>query len=221
MSNKLKVLLGIIVAFVWWYVSNPIAISVTGVGMVKVPATYLVSQITIVTSGKDAANALLTLNNKILTARTVLKRSGVAEENISQAHSQVTPAAMAAAGATGYQASVTMVFKSKDISGMDNLVSNLYANGATLISQPVFQTENPEGAEQEAMKQAMSKADLEAKSFAASKWRLVRKIVAVQQASSGTSAQSTIKDGGNSDLEVASNGSVQIARAVQVTYRMW
>ena len=71
------------------------------------------------------------------------------------------------------------------------------------------------------MKEAMSKAEIESKYFAKSKWKLIRKIVAVTQASSGTSAQTAVKDSLSKDEMIIANGGVEIAKAVQVTYKMW
>lgn len=211
----------VLVALLWWYVSNPIIISVTGSGIVTVPASYGVSQVTVVAIGTDAGGAIAVLQGKIASVRTVMTNNNVTEENISQSQPQITPAALVVAGASGYQASTTLSFKTRYVADISNLITNLYANGATVVSQPVYLVENQEEAERTAMKEAMSKAEIESKYFAKSKWKLIRKIVAVTQASSGTSAQTAIKDSLSQDEMIIANGGVEIAKAVQVTYKMW
>ena len=222
-GNK-KILMGlsaVLVALLWWYASNPIIISVTGSGIVTVPASYGVSQVTVVAIGVDAGSAIAVLQGKIASVRTVMTNNNVTEENISQSQPQITPAALVVAGASGYQASTTLSFKTRYVADISNLITNLYGSGATVVSQPVYLVENQEEAERTAMKEAMSKAEIESKYFAKSKWKLIRKIVAVTQASSGTSAQTAVKDSLSKDEMIIANGGVEIAKAVQVTYKMW
>lgn len=67
----------------------------------------------------------------------------------------------------------------------------------------------------------MNKAEQEGKVFARSKMKLIRKIVGVQQVSSGSTSQAVVKDSNAVDQVLSANGGLQIAKAVQVTYKMW
>lgn len=214
-------IVAVVISLLWWYVSNPITISVTGSGKVVVPASSATSSVTVAATGVDAASAITTLNTKIESVRQIMIKGNVTDDNIAQSQPQVTPAALVVAGATGYQATATIAFKTRYVSDLPNLIGQLYANGATVVAQATYLAENQEESERTAMKQAMEMANTEAKYFARSKWKLIRKIVAVQQASSGTSSQAAVKDSTSKDEMVIANGGVQIAKAVQVTYRMW
>ncbi len=221
-SKQLFVVIAAVVGlFIWWYVSNPITISVTGSGKVVVPASSATSSVTVAATGVDAASAITTLNTKIASVRDVMLKGSVTEDNIAQSQPQVTPAALVVAGATGYQATAIIAFKTRYVSDLSNLISQLYGGGATVVAQATYLAENQEESERTAMNQAMEMANTESKYFARSKWKLIRKVVAVQQASSGTSSQAAVKDSTSKDEMVIANGGVQIAKAVQVTYRMW
>jgi len=224
-NSSKKYIFGVIVllvfGFIYWYVSNPIVISVTGSGKVVVPASSATCSVTVVATGVDAATAITILNTKTASVRAAMLEGSVSEDNIAQSQPQVTPAALVVSGASGYQASVNIAFKTKYVSDLPNLIGKLYANGATVVAQATYLAENQEESERVAMSQAMEKANNEAKYFARSKWKLFRKIVAVQQATSGISSQSAVKDSTSKDEQIIANGGVQIAKAVQVTYRMW
>ncbi len=211
----------LVLSFGWWYVSNPITISVSGSGKVVVPASSATSSVTVAATGVDAPSAIATLNSKIVSVRQAMIKGNVTEDNIAQSQPQVTPAALVVAGATGYQATVTIAFKTKYVSDLSNLTSQLYAAGATVVSQATYLAENQEDSERGAMEEAMKMAEKDAKYFARKNWKIIRKIVAVEQASSGTSSQAAVKDSTSKDEMVIANGGVQIAKAVQVTYRMW
>ncbi len=216
------IVLGIIItSLIWTYATNPIVISVSGTGSVTVPATYAISQITMAATGADAGSAITALQSKINNVKTILTNNNVVEENIAQSQPQVTPAALVVAGASGYQATEIISFKTKYITDMPSLVTNLYANGATVVAQPTYLAENQEVAERTAMQEAITKADTESKFFTRSRFKFIRKIVAIQQASSGSTAQSVIKDSQSQNAEIVANGGIKIGQAVQVTYKIW
>jgi len=215
-------LIGLLVlGFAYWYVSNPIVISVTGAGVVTVPATYVSSSVTLAVTGENPNDTLSAFNTKATAVRELLMKAGVTEENISQTQPQITPSALVVAGAKGYQATATMSFKTRYVTDIGKMTVDLYNNGATVVSQPIYQVENQEIAEQEATKEAMSKAEKEGKIFARSKMKLIKKIVGVQQVSSGSTSQAVVNDSKSENQLLNASGGVQIAKAVQVTYRMW
>ena len=211
----------LVLGWIYWYVSNPIVISVTGAGIVTVPATYVSSQITLAATGENPNDTLSAFTAKASGVRDLLIKSGVTEDNISQTQAQLTPSALVLAGAKGYQATATLSFKTRYVTDIGKLTVDLYNNGATVVSQPVYQVENQEVAEQEATKEAMSKAEKEGKIFAGSKMKLIRKIVGVQQISSGSTSQAVVNDSKAENQILNASGGVQIAKAVQVTYKMW
>lgn len=211
----------LVLGWIYWYVSNPIVISVTGAGIVTVPATYVSSQITLAATGENSSDTLSAFTAKMSGVRDLLIKSGVTEDNISQTQAQLTPSALVLAGAKGYQATATLSFKTRYVTDIGKLTVDLYNNGAAVVSQPVYQVENQEVAEQEATKEAMSKAEKEGKIFARSKMKLIKKIVGVQQISSGSTSQAVVNDSKAENQILNASGGVQIAKAVQVTYKMW
>lgn len=211
----------LIFSFLYLWVTNPIIISVTGTGSITVPATYAISQVTVAVVGADPNNSILTLENKVSSLRKIMNKNNVLDVNIAQSQPQLTPAGLLQPGATGYQASQVLSFKTKSITDISGLIVKLYDAGATIVTQPTYEAESQEQAERTAINEAMAKADAEAKSFAKTHWKLIRRIATVQQASSGTVAQTVVKDSKSSNLEIANIGGLLISKAVQVTYKIW
>ena len=156
--------------------------------------------------------------------RDFLKSKGVADSDIAQSQITAVPAGMVTPGAGGFQATVTMAAKTVHVSSISSLVSDLYTNGAVVVSQPVLSIENQDSLEQQAFDSALKDAKSQASSIGNRNWKFIRKIVSVSQVSSPSTSTSTTKadtlTGANSQI-AATNGVFKIVKAVSVSYKMW
>lgn len=226
--NLKKVLLLAGMAFLaltlWTYVSSPLLVTVTGSGEVSVPATNATLSFTLTANDNSISNAVSSVQGKADTMRSFLKTKGVAEGDIAQSQVTAVPAGLVSAGATGFQATVSMAAKTKNVANVPGLVADLYTNGALVVAQPVLSVENQDTLDQRALDTAMRDAGDQASKIGNSKWKFIRKIVSISQVSSPTTSTSTTKadaitSAGNSIA--ATNGVFKIVKAVSVSYKMW
>ncbi len=216
MSNKLPIwLVGLlaivfIVGGVWIF--SPAEVTVVGTGIVTVPANLATFSVTVVATGDDPATALVSARDKVKNIRTVLTSINIAPESVASTEVGVVPASATVVGAKGYQASSTVTVKTSNVAMVGEMVVKMYEAGASIVSQPSISFEKQTELEQEATKKAMDSAKDQLKATVG--FRPLKKIMSVEQASSGSNAgliQNT--DGQASGFEVA--------KVVSVTYRVW
>ncbi len=201
----------VIVAFGMW-VFSPTEVTVTGVGKVSVPATEATFNVTLAASNDVAGDALAGLRSKVEVVKGKLSEAGINADNVSETQVTLTPSAAIVANAKGYQALTTLTVKTKNVPVAADLVVEMYKNGATVVSQPVVAVDQLEKLEKAALKEALDKAKTSLSDTVG--MRPVRKIISIQQASSGNVATTT--------KEVADNkGEFEVSKAVSVTYRVW
>ena len=94
------------------------------------------------------------------------------------------------------------------------MVSQLYSAGAIVVAQPVLSADKQQELEAQAMNEAMADAKKQANDLAKKNRKLIKKIVLITQASSASTATITSK------TESLGN-EFKIAKAVQVSYKMW
>lgn len=200
-------------------------VTVTGNGEASVPATSATVSFTVSESDPNSAElAISKVGEKALSFRSYLITKGIAEGDIAQSQVTAVPAGLVTAGASGYQASISMAAKTVHVSNASDLVSGLYSQGALVVAQPVLAVENEQNLDNQAFDAAIKDADSQAKRIGLLKWKLIRKLVNVSQASSPTTSTSTTKAdalAGANDPTAASNGVFKIAKTVSATYAMW
>lgn len=215
MDNKRIWLVGLTViasiVFGMW-VFSPTEVIVTGTGKVSVPATSATFNVTVTAVNDSASVALTELRTKVGNLKKILGEINITGENIAETQVTLTPSAAVVAGAKGFQAMETITIKTTNVAMAGEMVVNMYASGATLVSQPVVSVENQEKLEAEALDSAMKKA--KASLIETVGFRPIRKIIGIQQASSGSTATSTMVGSDN-------KGTFEVVKAVQVTYRVW
>ena len=210
--------------FAWMYLSSPLLTNVTGVGEVSAPATNATISFSITANDATAQNAITNVNAKALSMTEFLKTKGIAGSDIAEGEVTAVPAGLITQGATGFQASITMAAKTTHVSTISTLISELYINGAVVVSQPVLSVENRADLEQTAYETAMSDARSQAGKIALSNWKLLKKIVAITQTTSGGTSTATTKPGGTdtgASQTAVENGVFKIGKTVTVTYKMW
>lgn len=228
MTRKKGILIAITVAvivFIYIYVTSPMVVTVTGTGEVAVPATNATLSFTLSTSDAGSSqNAISNVNAKALAMRTFLTGKGISEGDIAQSQVTAVPAALITAGSSGYQATISMAAKTSHVADISTLISNIYAQGAMVVSQPILSVENQDKLEQQAFDSAMKDAKSQADKIASSNWKFIKKIISISQVSSPTTSTSTTKadtlTSANSPV-AATNGVFKIVKAVSVSYKMW
>lgn len=208
---KIGLMILAVVALGMW-VFSPTEVVVTGIGKVSVPATSATFNVTISTTS-DSANAALTdLRAKVAAIKKTLSDINIGADNITETQVSLTPAAAVVASAKGFQAMTTLTVKTSNVVMASEIVVNMYASGATIVSQPVVSVEDQAKLEAEALREALKNAKSNLGQTVG--LRPIRKVVGIEQASSGNTATS---------LKVAKDnkGAFEVVKAVSVTYRVW
>lgn len=205
--------LALIVAVIFgMWVFSPTDVVVTGVGNVSVPATTATFNVTVSASNDSSGDSLKTLRAKVDAIKQKLASTGIGSENITETPVTLTPAAAIVASAKGYQALTTLTVKTSNVGVASDLVVSMYEGGATVVSQPVVSVQDQDKLEKQALREALGKAKQSLSDTVG--FRPIRKIIGIQQASSGNTATSTKTTADNS-------GEFEVTKAVSVTYRVW
>lgn len=199
------------VVFGMW-IFSPTEVVVTGVGKVSVPATSATFNVTVSSTNDSASAALSDLRTKVSGIKKTLSDINIGAENITETQITLTPGAAIVASGKGFQATSTLTVKTANVPMVSEIVVNMYASGATVVSQPVVSVEDQDKLEAEALKGALKEAKKSLRSTVG--LRPIKKVVAIQQASSGNVATTT-------KIVEDNKGEFEVVKAVQVTYRVW
>lgn len=208
----------------WQWVTSPMIVTVTGSGVVSVPANSATVTFAVLSSDPTAQGAINAVSSKASDIKNFLKGSGIAEEDITTSQVTAVPTSLTTTGGTGFRASVTMSAKTIHITDIPNLISSLYSRGVAAVSQPVLSVDNENSLDAQAYESAMKDAGQKAGSIAAKNWKLIKKVVLVSSQSSGTTSttSSTADTLTQANNQVAAqNGVFKITEAVSVSYKMW
>ncbi len=205
--------LGLMVIYQW--ISNPVYISVSGTGEVSVPATKAIVSLSLSETDSTPEGALIKVQNKAITMRDYMKQKGFTE--IVTTQPQLIPASMIVSGMNGYQVSVTMGGSTTQLHELNTIVAGFYSMGATVVSQPTLAVEDEAKLGDEALSDALKRADEQAKQLARKNWKMFRLVASVEQADSGVTSTSTSEG----TAEVTGGDTFKITKAVSVTYRLW
>lgn len=209
--------LGLMLAYQW--ISNPVLISVSGVGEVSVPATKAIVSLTLTESDSTADGALTKMQQKATSIRDYMMQRGFAE--IVTTQPQLVPASLVAPGMSGYTVSVSMGGSTTQLENLNKIVAGFYGMGATIVSQPILAVEDEAKLAEKALAEALKRADDQAKQMAWKQWKLIRLVAAVEQADSGVTSTATSEKNPLAGEEVESGDIFKISKAVSVTYRLW
>lgn len=216
---------GVMFLLVFWaWITNPMIVTVTGTGNVSVPATNATVSFTLSATSDTIQGAVSSVSSKADEMRNYLRSKGVAEGDIAQTQVTAVPAALVTQGASGFQATISMAAKTIHVTEISNIISDLYTNGAAVVSQPVLSVESQDQLAQQAFDSAMKDARSQADKIASSNWKLIKKVVSVSLATSASTSNSTTKADAltnANDSTAATNGVFKIAKAVSVNYKMW
>lgn len=197
-------------------ISSPVIVSFTGIGEETVQASKATITFVISTTDTDVDASIKSSREKADAFKFMLLNNGVTSENISSSEASVAP--VASSSPLVYQTAVSISFSTTNVSTLDELISLLYSNGAVYVSQPTLTAGDQNSLEHKALKKAMRDAKEKADLFAGENMKFVKKIVAVEQQTSGTTSTATI---GSNSKDNNSNGSFIMSKAVSVSYKMW
>lgn len=221
MENNRRYVFGflaiLVLFFVYRYVTNPLVVTVTGTGKVVVPASVANLSVTILETADTVEKVESAARVKIASLRLAMVTGGMNEKSLSQTEMQITPLSAVVSGTKGYSAQVQISGQTSDLATLSSLVVRLYSAGAAIVSQPVIQVENQQDLENQALKQALADASSNVKQISSGKRKLLRKMVALNQATTGTTSINT--------RTVDNNGtntpSVEVVKVVSAVYQLW
>lgn len=213
-----------VLIFVFQWVSSPMIVTVTGQGEVSAPAESATLTFTVTGNSDGTEKAITAVKGKVVNIKESLKTLGVPESDIYESQVATYPASAVTQGASGYTAVSTMGVKTVQINNLDGIVSSLYTQGATLVSQPVLSIDSSDTLENEAFNIAVKNAKKKASAIAFKNLKFIRKIVLIEQASSNPSSTVTTKADTASQIEQDISpdaGVIKITKSVSVSYKMW
>lgn len=219
-----SVTLVIFLSIFWQWISSPMIVTVNGIGEVSVPATYATISFSLTSTDNSIQNAISNVNAKALTIRELLKNRGIAEGDIAEGQVTAVPSNLVTEGSSGYQAVIQMAAKTTNVAEISSLISELYNNGVLVVSQPILSVENQDVLEKQAFDNALADAKKDANAISLANLKFIRKIIAINQAtSSNTSTATTKADAATESLDAtaAQNGVFKIVKSVSVSYKMW
>lgn len=217
-------LLFVVGAIFWTWISSPMVVTVTGTGEVSVPATSATVSFSVTSNDSTSQGAISIVKARGETIRQMLLTSGILEEDIVESQLTVVPASLVTPGTSGYQAQIVMGIKTIHVTNISDLISNLYNQGVTVVSQPVLAVEDVDELEAKAVDEALKDAKKEANKIGLKNFKFIKKMVAMaQQSSESTSTSSSKADAVTQAAsgQTAQNGVFKIVKAVAVSYKMW
>jgi len=204
------------------WLDRPTLITVIGEGKVQVKPELVKFTLAVRNTAPSATLAMADNNRLVRDLVLVLKNAGVQEEDIRLAYVRVIPP-QTALGQTNYQAVNSASVTLRDISQFDNLAMQLYANGATSISNIVFTTENSRDLEKQAVAKAIKEAKQRAQELAkASGKRLGRmvSIATVEAGEAGALSGKANKESGFGGAITASPAQIEITRQASIVFEL-
>ena len=221
MEDNRKYLYGfigvLILFFVYRYVSNPLVVNVTGTGKVSLPASSASVVATVIESGSSADLVESAIKAKVAAVRLAMVTNGVKETSLTQTEMQITPLSAVVSGAEGFSAQVSVAGELSDVTNLSGVIVKLYSAGASIVSQPVIEVGDQKDLEGQALKVALQDADKNLKLVSKMRWKMFKKMVNIQQASSGNAATNTKVE----TVDGNTTTSIELVKAVSVTYHLW
>ncbi|MFC1710389.1 SIMPL domain-containing protein [Patescibacteria group bacterium] len=223
-KSVFKMVLGVlVVVFLWFLITNPLVITVTGSGEISTMPDSAVISFVVSSRNSNPQAATSAVLGKVALMKTILERYGL-EEDLVQSQVTVLPPALTQIENT-YDASITVSAKVVDYGKAGELVALLYTNGADIVTQPILSVDDTDMLEKEALDKAMDDAGKQANMIAMRNWKLFKRKVAVTQVTTPTTSSVTSKTApqGLAPEEGIPDSSetFKVAKVVSVVYKMW
>jgi uncharacterized protein YggE len=215
LSYLLAVLLLI---FTYSWITSPLVMSVTGVGEVSVPAENAVLTFTLASNKVSPSEAVTDVKNNITNVKNSLKNLGIGDSDVYESQVAVTPSE------SGFQATVNMGLKVNSISNLDQLTTSLYGMKAIVVSQPQLSVKDSQKVQDEVYQIALKDAKSKANKMALKNWKLIKKIVLIQESETPTTTSITkqANEADQTELNIdSSTGLIKFSKVLSVTYKLW
>lgn len=167
-------------------VTNTVTASGTGTSQ-AVPDTAEMS-FGVVTTSADAKSALDDASKAAAQIAAAVKKQGIAAEDIQTQDVSVYPQTTDQDGkqvVTGYQASLSVSVKVRDIAKLGEVISAANAAGANSISGPSFTVADPAPARAKAIDEAVADARTSAEAMAAAAGKSVGDVLSMSSSDAG------------------------------------
>ncbi len=210
--------------FTYSWITSPMIITVIGSGEVSSKAETATLTFSLSANGENPQVASSNLKATIAKIKGTLSTSGIPESDIFESQISTLPASAVVAGGTGFQSSTSLGLKTDKLTSLDGITNNLYAMGAMVVTQPVLSVGNVETLEKEAYNLAIKDAKKKAGSIAFSNWKLIKKIVLIEQSQTQPTSTVTTKADTASQAEKnisPDDGLIKIKKVVSVSYKLW
>jgi len=203
----------------WWtkrqYFDKPTLITVVGEGRIKVQPEMVRFTITVLNNASSSTQAIVDNNHLVQKLISVLRSSGVDNNDISLAYVRVV------SSQNQYQASNNVEATLKNLAKLDNLIIELYANGAKSITNIIFTTQNSKDLEQ-AIALAIKDAQDRAKELAKATKKMLGRQVSITTVEMGEASALT-GEASQADLAGVTSSSpsqIEIARQVSIVFEL-
>lgn len=220
----LYALIAVVAIFSYEWISSPMVITVTGVGSVSAPAESGSLTFSLSANADSPENSLNSIKNNVIKVKSSLGQLGIPESDIFESQASVVPASTVLPGATGFQSTVSMGLKTKKVTIMDRIIATLYSNGATVVSQPVLTVQQKDKMERDSFNLAFKDAKSKAWALQLSNFKIIKKVVLVQESQNQSASTVTTKADTTSQVtgNVSPNdGLIKVNKVVSVSYKMW
>lgn len=214
----------LLLIFAYSWIMSPLVITVTGVGEVSAPAENAVLTFSLSTNKENPNDAVAEVKSLVSNVKDSLKSFGVGDSDVYESQVAVVPAGAVVAGATGFQATVSMGLKVNSVSNLDSLTASLYGMGAQVVSQPQLSVEDSKKLESEAYALALKDAKSKANATALKNWKLIKKIVLIQESQTPVTTTVTKQAGEIDSVELnvdPNTGLIKFSKVLSVSYKLW
>jgi len=212
-------LVGLLVKVTWF--DKITMITVVGEGKVKVAPQMVKFSVAVLNISSTSTQALADNNRMVRDVVSILKTSGIAEADIQLSYVRLVPP-QASLGQTSWQAVNSADVTLRDITKFDNLVIQLYANGAQSISNIMFTTENSLALEKQAVALAIKESQIRAKELAKASGKRLGRMVSIATAEAGEagalSGQAKSSDLGG--VITSSPSQIEIIRQASIVWEL-
>lgn len=214
----------VLVLVVYFWLSSPLVMTVTGVGEVSVPAENAVLTFTLISTKDNPNDALSDVKSNVTRIKDSLKSFGVGDSDVYESQAVVVPASTVSAGASGFQATINVGLKINSIDNIDTLTTSLYGLGAIIVSQPQLSVQDSQVVDSQAYDLALKDAKSKANKIALKNFKLIKRVVLIQESQTPvtTTVTKQASDVDSAELNIDKNtGLIKFSKVLSVSYKMW
>jgi uncharacterized protein YggE len=182
-------------------------ISVTGKADINAKADYVKFVVTQVNTNTNVSTAIDEGSNSIDRLINIAKQTTGLGPEIKRTFYQIT------SNTTGYSIANAFSVKTSNTKIINDLIKQLYLNGATTVSNVTFESDDIKNVEEQLRKEVYLDAKDKASRIAKSAGKHLGKVISITD--DDTSITSTVEDLQNND------GLINISKSASVVYKIW